>query len=173
MDATAGGSYGMNFDPSASELARIRISLRPAAASVAVARRTVDEFLADESASDLLANLKLVVSELVTNAIRHTSTEDEIQLSLTRYLKHVHVSVLNRGSLFDLKRFRRGRSEGGLGLERSATMALHSAGSGSTPLARSRRTASPVLTPLRGRPTLWDSIQLRASSTAGHSRGTR
>ena len=107
----------MSFDPSALEFARIRLSLPPIPESVAVARRAVDKFLTEEPGSDVLMNLKLVVSELMTNAVTHTSTDDEIQLALTRYLKHVHVSVRNRGPLVELKRLRGDRPEGGRGLE--------------------------------------------------------
>ena len=107
----------MSFDPSALEFARICVSLPPIPESVAVARRAVDEFLMEEPGSDVLMTLKLVVSELMTNAVTHSSATEEIQLALTRFLKHVHVSVRNRGPLVELEQLRGGRAEGGRGLE--------------------------------------------------------
>jgi anti-sigma regulatory factor (Ser/Thr protein kinase) len=107
----------MSFDPSAWKIARVRVSLPAAPESVALARRAVDELLGEEPVSDLSANLKLVVSELMTNAVTHSSPGDEIQLALTRFPKHVHVSVRNRGPLVELEQLRGGRSEGGRGLE--------------------------------------------------------
>jgi anti-sigma regulatory factor (Ser/Thr protein kinase) len=64
----------------------------------------------------LRERLQLVVSELVTNAVVHGAPDEEIQLGLTLYVQHVHVSVYNAGSPIDLANFRRRRVDGGRGL---------------------------------------------------------
>src|SRR5262245_55011012 len=104
------------LDLSAWRPARVRVSLPSVPESLAVARRAVSALLATETQDDLSLNLKLVVSELVANAVSHSSN-GEIQLVLTRYLRHAHVSVHNGGPATDLRRFRLGSPDGGRGLD--------------------------------------------------------
>jgi anti-sigma regulatory factor (Ser/Thr protein kinase) len=96
---------------------RVRLALTRTPASVAEARRAVDTLLsAEPRPPELRERLRLVVSELMTNAVVHGAQGEEIQLDLTLYVQHVHVSVSNAGSPIDLASFRRRRVEGGRGL---------------------------------------------------------
>jgi anti-sigma regulatory factor (Ser/Thr protein kinase) len=96
---------------------RIRVSLPSTPESVAEARRAVEALLSGESGSELSSTLKLVVSELMTNAITYGSAGGEISLGLTLYIEHAHVSIHNCGPALDMTQFRRRRRDGGRGLD--------------------------------------------------------
>jgi anti-sigma regulatory factor (Ser/Thr protein kinase) len=93
------------------------MSLPPTPASVATARRAVEALLGGEPRCELCSTLKLVVSELMTNAIVYGSSGEEIVLGLTLYLGHAHVSIHNCGPAIDMVKFRRRRRDGGRGLD--------------------------------------------------------
>jgi len=95
---------------------RIRLSLRPAAESIGQARAAVDALLAAEPRPEFGDRLKLVVSELMTNAVTHGTPGEQITLGMTLYVLHAHVSVYNSGPPIELARFRRHRPDGGRGL---------------------------------------------------------
>jgi anti-sigma regulatory factor (Ser/Thr protein kinase) len=95
----------------------IRVSLPPTAASVATARRAVEALLGGDPRCELCSTLKLVVSELMTNAIAYGSRGEEIMFGLTLYLGHAHVSIHNSGPAIDMVKFRRRRRDGGRGLD--------------------------------------------------------
>jgi anti-sigma regulatory factor (Ser/Thr protein kinase) len=126
-----------------SDPTRVRISLQLAPESVAAGRRAVDALLRAEPPSDFRSKLKLVVSELVTNALTHGSSGKEIQLTLTLYRAHARVRVHNKGPVADLKRFRRGRPGGGRGLDIVAALAdgwtIQTGAGGTTITARVHR----------------------------------
>jgi anti-sigma regulatory factor (Ser/Thr protein kinase) len=84
--------------------------------SISKARSAVDELLAAEPRPELGDTLKLVVSELMTNAVTHGAPGEQITLGLTLYVLHAHVSVYNSGPPIELTRFRRRRLDGGRGL---------------------------------------------------------
>lgn len=102
---------------------RISVAFAPDAASVAAARGAVDALLADaETSAEFSFALRLVVSELMTNAIVYGSGADEIRLDVTLHRDHAHVSIHNVGAAIDLTRLRRVRQSGGRGLEIVAAM---------------------------------------------------
>src|ERR1044072_8575097 len=73
------------------------LSLPGVPASVSEARHAVASFLADTSQDT--ADVVLLVSELVTNAIVHTASRDgSLWLSVTRAEDHVVVAVIDKGS---------------------------------------------------------------------------
>jgi anti-sigma regulatory factor (Ser/Thr protein kinase) len=97
---------------------RVSVALEPVPASVAAARRTVDTLLADADPSDeFRLRLRLVVSELMTNAVVHGSPTRTIRLDLTLYGDHAHVSIHNAGEPIDITELRQGRPDGGRGLD--------------------------------------------------------
>ena len=99
------------------------MKLSPEPASVAAAREAVDSLLADASPSERFAfALRLVVSELVTNAIVHGSAADEIGIDLRLHRNDAQVSIRNLGAAVDLTKLRRVKRRGGSGLDIVAAM---------------------------------------------------
>jgi anti-sigma regulatory factor (Ser/Thr protein kinase) len=97
---------------------RISVALAPLPSSISAARRAVGMLLVDADPSDEFSfSLRLVVSELITNAVVHGSAGDEIRLDLTLHRDHAHVSIHNLGAGFELTKFRREGRNGGRGLE--------------------------------------------------------
>ena len=119
---------------------RVRIALPAEPPSIRIARHAVDRLLAAEPSPELAANLKLVVSELVTNAGVHGSPSGEINLGLTLYYFHAHVSVRSSGRQIDMRMFRTRRAEGGRGLDIVAALSdgwsIETGPSGTTVTAR-------------------------------------
>lgn len=66
--------------------------------SIAVARRFVGATLSDWRCEVLVADTQLVVSELVTNAVRHAESRCELALSLSREVLRVEVTDHGAGS---------------------------------------------------------------------------
>jgi anti-sigma regulatory factor (Ser/Thr protein kinase) len=79
-----------------------------------IARRFVEEHTAAELDPDALDALKLVTSELVTNAYMHG--QGQIRLRLNRYADRVVVEVIDRGHDAATKISERGPGPGGSGL---------------------------------------------------------
>ena len=126
--------------------ARISVALPPSTASIAAARRAVDALLADADPScEFTFALRLVVSELMTNAVVHGSAADEIQVDLTLHRDHAHVSIHNLGAAIDITDLRRGRPGGGRGLEIVAAVSerwgIDTGDTGTTMTARVARRA--------------------------------
>ena len=61
-----------------------RLALRPLPASAAVARRFVDETLGGWGCAALVDASRLLISELVTNAVLHARTDIEVVVRLVR-----------------------------------------------------------------------------------------
>jgi anti-sigma regulatory factor (Ser/Thr protein kinase) len=102
---------------------RISIVLGSEPRSIVAARRAVDALIAGaEPSEDLRFRLRLVVSELVTNAILHGAPNDDIQVELSLHRLHAQVCVTSGGAL-GMTRLRRGRPDGGRGLEIVAALA--------------------------------------------------
>src|SRR5262249_11246180 len=100
------------------------VALAPTPDSIAAARRAVDALLVDaEPSEDFRFSLRLVVSELMTNAIVHGTDGDEIRVDLTLYRDHAHVSIHNEGPAVAMSKLGRGRPGGGRGLEIVAAVA--------------------------------------------------
>lgn len=78
------------------------LELARAVDSAAMARRALDD-LGDELPEDQLGDVRLLVSELVTNSLRHAELDetDAIQLSVTVTDATVHVEVTDPGRGFD------------------------------------------------------------------------
>jgi anti-sigma regulatory factor (Ser/Thr protein kinase) len=96
---------------------RISVVLPPVVQSIAASRRAVDALIGGAAPTqEFRFFLRLVVSELVTNAIVHASPQDDIRLDLALYRRHAHVSVASSGIL-SMTKLRRGRADGGRGLE--------------------------------------------------------
>lgn len=80
---------------------RFEIELPHDVASIPLARRELER-LADEVDDLTLRNTRLLVSELVTNAVRHVPAGegDTITLCVERENEHVRVEVCDRGPGF-------------------------------------------------------------------------
>jgi DNA-binding transcriptional MerR regulator len=87
------------------------------------ARRAVDEFAA-ELDEEQRFNLRLLVSELVANAVRHGHLDGDgaIRLTARKGPERIHVEVADDGDGFDWET-RPGTSEGGRGLPLIAALA--------------------------------------------------
>ena len=106
------------FSESPESRGRISVALAPLPSSISAARRAVGMLLVDSDPSDEFSfALRLVVSELVTNALVHGSTGDDIHLDLTLHRDHAHVSIHNLGPGLEMKKLRLERPNGGRGLE--------------------------------------------------------
>ena len=104
-------------------LGQITLSLDPVPASVAAARRAVDNLLAATQSSDEFCfSVQLVVSELMTNAIVHGSPSDPIDLNLSLHGGDVDIRIQNIGLAPGIKNLPRDRSEGGRGLQIVASL---------------------------------------------------
>lgn len=89
------------------------LHLRAEATAPAAARRFVDAVLGDDLGAERQADTRLLVSELVTNALRHTGTE--IELCLVRHGDTVEVGVRDYGGGHPVKKAQAGE-DGGWGL---------------------------------------------------------
>ncbi len=78
------------------------ISFRAVVASVPEARRAVDAIPALEEHSEAAFNVRLLVSELVGNSVRHAEVEpsDEIDVTVEVAHERVRVSVVDHGRGF-------------------------------------------------------------------------
>jgi anti-anti-sigma regulatory factor len=71
--------------------ARVRLGLRPTASAAATARRVVDQVSAQWGVPGLRDTARLIVTELVSNAVRHATTELEVGLSYSGGAVHISV----------------------------------------------------------------------------------
>ncbi|WP_372791775.1 SpoIIE family protein phosphatase, partial [Paraconexibacter sp.] len=107
----------------------VHMVLDGSAASVAKARRVVETHLSDELHAETLGRLRLLVSELATNAVKHGG-DGSVRLTLGWDATVVRASIVDQGAGFALPipRTRSARSlddlaEGGYGLDLLAKMA--------------------------------------------------
>jgi anti-sigma regulatory factor (Ser/Thr protein kinase) len=70
------------------------------AAAPAQARRLLDHVSAAVGDAELLETMRLAVSEMVTNAVRHAPTYDDVVLRVTRNPHCVRIEVQNTGQPF-------------------------------------------------------------------------
>jgi anti-sigma regulatory factor (Ser/Thr protein kinase) len=75
------------------------MTLRSAPDSVALARARLLEALGPDLAAEQRQTLKLLVSEVVTNAIRHGGSREPVELSV-RWDDEVRVEVIDHGDGF-------------------------------------------------------------------------
>jgi anti-sigma regulatory factor (Ser/Thr protein kinase) len=78
----------------------VRLQLGSGAEAVAAARHGLDE-LESEVGQDRLHDMRLLVSELVTNSVRHAAT-DQLVLEVSISHETIHVSVTDGGPGFEV-----------------------------------------------------------------------
>ena len=126
---------------------RVTVTLESAALSVSATRRAVEGLLEDQGSEEPEGRLKLIVSELLTNAVLHGAPGRQIHLDLPLYHRHAFVSVRNYGLAFDLRKFRSRRPTGGRGLDVVAELAhswaIQTSSAGTIVSARVQREAPP------------------------------
>lgn len=81
-------------------MTNLELTLEPVPDSIPQARHTLDR-LADAVEEPLLENLRLLVSEVVTNSIRHGEGFDPIELRVSVSPLIVRVEVEDRGPGFE------------------------------------------------------------------------
>jgi anti-sigma regulatory factor (Ser/Thr protein kinase) len=117
-----------------------RLQLDPSFAAAGRARRAVDELLGERDDAKFRFYLRLVVTELVANAVVHGSRRDPITLTIDRYRDVAEVRVENAGDRLLLQNLRRKRRVRGRGLEiveaLSETWSIKTGDSGTTITAR-------------------------------------
>jgi serine/threonine-protein kinase RsbW len=102
---------------------QIVLALDPGPDSVTTARRAVDKLLVESQPSDEFRfSVRLVVSELMSNAIVHGSPDHPIDLSLTLDRGDVRIRIENTGVEPETTNVPGGRSEGGRGLQIVASL---------------------------------------------------
>jgi anti-sigma regulatory factor (Ser/Thr protein kinase) len=81
----------------------VRLRLASGPDAVGVARRGLDS-LANQVGSATLNDMRLLVSELVTNSVRHarTSEGDQLELEISFSSQMVHVCVTDHGPGFEV-----------------------------------------------------------------------
>ena len=95
---------------------RVELRLPPEPASVAEARAKVVEALSPRLQGDRLETLRLLVSEVVTNAVRHGGQDDPVEVNASWDL-NVRVEVVDHGDGFaPLPRAPDAEEPGGYGL---------------------------------------------------------
>jgi len=113
FSAVSSHPRGDTLDPK-----RVSFAFQSNPASIAAARRAVDDLFANAGPSDgLRMDLRLVVSELMTNAVEHGPPTGTIRVDLTLQPHHAYVRIHNAGDPIDIAELRRGRQDGGRGLE--------------------------------------------------------
>jgi anti-sigma regulatory factor (Ser/Thr protein kinase) len=104
-------------------LRQLELSLPPEPGSVGEARAKVLEAVHSDIGSDHLETLRLLVSEVVTNAVRHGSEGAPVQLHAS-WNSHVRVEVVDDGAGFTpAPRNRPLEEPGGFGLFLVGTLA--------------------------------------------------
>jgi anti-sigma regulatory factor (Ser/Thr protein kinase) len=81
------------------------------------ARQAVDTLLEDSGTPRFAFNLRLVASELVTNAIIHGSKQESVWLDAKLFNDAAELQVRNRGGRTTFKALRARRQKGGRGLD--------------------------------------------------------
>lgn len=92
-------------------------TLPPERAAAASARRRVSELARGCLDAEELHRLELLVSETVTNGVRHGRAELPLEITLAVDGASLRVEVVDRGRGFDPAEARRRRRIGGWGLE--------------------------------------------------------
>ena len=91
--------------------------LPPGTEAPALARRALERELPEEIGERIGATLRLLVSELVTNSIRHGIAEDDdVRLEVSVRKSAVRVTVRDNGAGFDVTERKPRGADGGFGL---------------------------------------------------------
>jgi anti-sigma regulatory factor (Ser/Thr protein kinase) len=80
-------------------MSRLHMAMRPGAEAAGEARDTLDHLVGAVD-DDELDTLRLLVTELITNAVRHGGTQQWIELDIQLYANAVRVEVTDRGPGF-------------------------------------------------------------------------
>lgn len=96
-------------------LHRIDVRLPAGPRAAALARRAIDELSAMLPPA-LMEDLRLLVSELVTNSVRHAGTADDIRLWVRVGATSIRVEVRDTGSGFEVPTAPDPSAESGWGL---------------------------------------------------------
>jgi DNA-binding transcriptional MerR regulator len=94
-----------------------RVTLKPNTQAPFLARRAVDDLLREHKDTRFAFSLRLVASELVSNAVTHGSNQKSIRMEMKLYRDAAELGVLNVGDRFSLKKLRSKHSQGGHGLD--------------------------------------------------------
>jgi DNA-binding transcriptional MerR regulator len=94
-----------------------RTRLEPCPQAPVLARRAVDALLEEQADTRFAFSLRLVASELVTNAVQYGSSGEPIQLDLKLFGDRAELQVQNRGSRLRIKNLRTKRPQAGRGLD--------------------------------------------------------
>jgi anti-sigma regulatory factor (Ser/Thr protein kinase) len=78
---------------------RLELTLPPAPSSVAEARTRVLDALSAQVADGKLDTVRLLVSEVVTNAVRHGGAEDSVRVRAS-WNSEIRIEVVDRGHGF-------------------------------------------------------------------------
>jgi len=73
----------------------------------------VERLLEGKRADELDGRLKVVVSELVTNAVLHGYTAGKIDVEVALYRSHAHIGVHNSGDAMKMAALRSRRQDSG------------------------------------------------------------
>src|SRR4051794_7152160 len=80
-------------------MSHLQLCLRPGPEAAGESRRALDR-LTGSIDDEQLDTLRLLVTELVTNAVRHTGTQQWIELDVDLYANAIRAQVLDRGPGF-------------------------------------------------------------------------
>jgi anti-sigma regulatory factor (Ser/Thr protein kinase) len=81
---------------------QLRLSLSSGPDAVSAARRCLDP-LQDAVGADRIRDVQLLVSELVTNSVRHAGRSGEVELDVTVTRRSIRVCVTDRGPGFEVE----------------------------------------------------------------------
>jgi two-component sensor histidine kinase len=98
-------------------VAAASLDLQPTSGAVSEARRAVDRLLAGRSDDQVAFDLRLVASELVTNAVLYGPPDEPIELELQLHPDWVDLTVRNGGKRLQITNLRSRRRTAGRGLE--------------------------------------------------------
>jgi transposase-like protein len=113
--ARAGAAHDLAVIPKPTRVARVRFEPSPGAP--ALARRAIDDLLADDGGTRFGFHLRLVASELVNNAVLYGSDLEAIRMEAKLFPDWVELRVQNSGKRLSMRKLRTRRREGGRGLE--------------------------------------------------------
>lgn len=94
-----------------------RTRFEPGPEAPGLARRAVEAMLPEDNDTRFAFYLRLVVSELVKNAVLYGSPRDPIRMEIKLFPERAELLVSNSGVRLSLRKLRTRRAQGGRGLE--------------------------------------------------------
>lgn len=95
----------------------VRVQLAPTSGAPRKARRAVDRLGSEVGDPRFAFFLRLVVSELVKNAVVHGATASPISMAVRLFDDSAELEITNGGGRLSLRKLRRRRRDGGRGLD--------------------------------------------------------